>query len=370
MRGRLCLTVAVFALLLTSSACGPSGSLLDSEVVVADAEFPSALAFAPDGRLFYNELKTGNIRVVTAEGRLLAGPFARVEVATNGEWGLLGLAIDPDFPQNHYVYVYYTRPIRRNVAQPVVLRFTDRDSRGVEPTPVFEDLPRTDPPNINHVAGHVHFGPDGALYISIGDFGRDPENAQDLATVKGKILRVDKGNGSPAPGNPSLPSPAADPRIFAYGLRNPFDFAFQPGSGRLYATDNGPDRCDELDLILPGHNYGWPVPYRQGSCRVRQGDQAVLNFHRSGKQPWQHGSPVAPTGLEFASGAAYPKLGDVLLACEWLTGRMWALTLDGGGSRVLEQRLVVRDCRVDVAQDARGVIYYSNSKEIRRLLPR
>ena len=133
----------------TGTALGPN---LRSEVVVADAEFPVSLAFAPDGRLFYNELLTGNIRVVLADGTLLPEPFAHVDVATSepgpgrgGEWGLIGLAVDPDFESNHYVYVYFTKPVEEDVAQPTVMRFTDVANRGLEATVTIGDLPETLP---------------------------------------------------------------------------------------------------------------------------------------------------------------------------------------------------------------------------------
>ncbi len=356
--------------LLTASVCGDGGSLLRSEVVVPDAAFPSALAFAPDGRLFYTELRSGDIRVVTPDGELLPEPFAHMDVASEGEWGLLGIALDPDFQTNHYLYVYFMRPVREKVARPVVLRLTDRDGRGLDPTVVLSDLPRTDPPEINHVAGHLHFGPDGYLYVSIGEFGRDPENSQDLSTVKGKMLRVDGRDGSAPEDNPLLDTPGADPRIYAYGLRNSFDFAFHPVSGKLYASENGPDRCDELNLIVPGRDYGWPSPYLGDTCRTGEGVQPIYNFARPGKQAPESESTVAPTGVEFVAGKVYPTIGDSLLACEWSTGIMRALTLGGpGDAHVLDDRVVVRDCQLDVTTDPDGVIYYSNPGEIRRLLP-
>jgi glucose/arabinose dehydrogenase len=221
------------------------------------------------------------------------------------------------------------------------------------------------------VAGHIHFGPDGYLYVSIGEFGRDPENSQDLSTVKGKILRVNKRDGSPAPDNPFLDTPGADPRIFAYGLRNSFGFTFHPRTGKLYATDNGPVRCDELNLVVPGLDYGWPTPYLSQSCATPQGVQPIYSFARSGKEPWEEESTVAPTGVEFVSGEAYPTLGDSLLACEWSTKILRTLSLGGpGNARVLSDRVVIRDCQLDITQDPSGVIYYSNQDEIRRLIPR
>lgn len=186
-------------------ALPPPTPNVTSEVVVSGAEFPVAIAFAPDGRLFYNELLTGNIRVVQPDGTLLPEPFARVDADTSGrggEWGLLGIALDPDFETSGYVYVYYTKPIETDVAQPTVLRFTDVDNKGTDPTVIVGDLPQTLPEHPGfHVAGNIHFGPDGYLYIAIGEYNM-PWFAQDLTRPEGKILRVDKSGGSAPPDNP------------------------------------------------------------------------------------------------------------------------------------------------------------------------
>lgn len=365
------LTLLLLPPFLLASACGGGdGPLLGSEAVVSEAEFPAALAVAPDGRLFYTELRAGNIRVVSPEGELQPEPFAHIDVAARGEWGLLGLALDPDFADNGYVYVYFMEAIRPNLARPVVMRLTDRDGRGVDATPILDDLPRTDPPNVNHVGGRLRFGPDGYLYVSIGEFGRDRENSQDLSTVKGKILRVSKEDGSPPPDNPFLDAPDIDPRILAYGVRNSFGLVFHPQTGKLYASDNGQDNCDEINLIVPGRDYGWPGPYLLDSCATTHGVQPIYNLARSGKSPWEPGSTVGPTGVEFASGSIYPEVADALLVCDWNTGTMRALQLGGAGdTRVLGERNVTRDCQLDIAQAPDGSIYYSNQSEIRRLIP-
>ncbi|TET18124.1 MAG: hypothetical protein E3J81_00775, partial [Dehalococcoidia bacterium] len=140
--------VAVISLTSVATACGgdetPFG--VRSELVTA-ADQPAAMAFAPDGRLLYAEQLTGNIRVVTAEGELLEEPFAQVEVALYIEWGLTGLALDPDFETNHYVYAFLTEPIDPDtpVGRPAVVRFTDSNNKGVGPKIIVDDLPETLP---------------------------------------------------------------------------------------------------------------------------------------------------------------------------------------------------------------------------------
>ena len=140
---------------------------------------------------------------------------------------------------------------------PRVIRYTDIDGVGTEPTIIVGNLPNTNPETCAHVGGNLHFGPDGYLYISIGNNERTEEAvASDLSSPLGKILRLNKQDGSAAPGNPFENSPGADPRVYAYGLRNPWDFAFHPTTGQIYAPDNGPGNCDELNLITPGSDYG------------------------------------------------------------------------------------------------------------------
>src|SRR3972149_209975 len=134
----IAISCACLSLLFLASACGggekPNPFGVESELVT-DAGFPAYFAFAPDGRLFYGEHETGNIRVVTSDGQLQAEPFAHVDVLIGTEWGLTGLALDPDFEKNRYVYVFYTAPldVDASIGRPTVTRFTDVDNRGVDP---------------------------------------------------------------------------------------------------------------------------------------------------------------------------------------------------------------------------------------------
>jgi glucose/arabinose dehydrogenase len=375
--GILALGVAVLCLATVATACGgdenPFG--VKSELVTA-ADHPAAMAFAPDGRLFYAEQLTGNIRVVTAEGELLEEPFAQVELALYIEWGLTGLALDPDFETNHYVYAFFTEPVDPDtpIGRPAVVRFTDSSNKGVDPEVIVGDLPETLPaaPGFN-ANGRIHFGPDGFLYVSLGDYDT-PELVQDLSNPVGKMLRVSKEDGSPAPDNPFVDDPEADPRIFAYGFREPFDFAFEPGTGQIYGSDNTPVSCEELNLIQPGANYGWPevgeFPY--ADCEASEETKAIHLFAQEGMQPGDFLSMVVVSGLEFVSGDTYPLLGDSLLVCESEseTKLMERLTLSGSEmDQVTAEDVVVEDCQSDIAVSPDGIIYYSNEEEIRRLVP-
>ena len=342
-----------------------------SEIVVTAGDTVTALAFAPDGRLFLTEQNSGNIRIVTAEGQLLAEPFAELDPAIGLEWGVLGIAIDPAFDVNHYVYIYYTQPDgpEPDLAMPVVIRFTDDNDKGVDPT-VIAEFPRANPEIPTHVAGGIHFGPDGYLYISIGDTERQ-ELPQDLSSPFGKILRVTR-EGDPAPENPFIDEPRADPRVYAYGLRNTFAFTFDPESGRIYANDNGPSNCDELNIIEAGGNYGWPesLSTEEVPCENPGAIEPIYHYTRAGKKPQEISSNAAPTGIAFVSGQVYPALGDGLVTCALNTGLMRRLSLaEPDRDEVADDSVVVENCDIAVAVDPAGIIYYSTRTEIYRLLP-
>ncbi len=339
--------------------------------LVTNASFPVAMAFAPDGRLFYNEFLSGKIMVFN-DGR--TSTFAELDILSLGECGLIGLAIDPDYLLNRYVYVYLIEPVlgRDDIGHPVIMRFTDVAGRGADPTVLVGDLPNTNPLVCGHVSGNLVFGPDGYLYFTVGEMEyKDP--SQDLSSPLGKIHRIDKTDGSAAQGNPFESVEDADQRIFAYGLRNTFDFTFNPETGKIYAPENGLGNCDELNIIEMEQNYGHPASSfveERPPCLEREGVTPIYLYSRPGMSPETFTSNVAPTGVHFVSGEVYPTLGSSLLSCEWNTGYMRRLLLDGQDSdQVIDDSVVVEDCRLDITADAEGIIYYSNTGEIRRLLP-
>jgi glucose/arabinose dehydrogenase len=229
------------------------------------------MAFAPDGRLFYGEQYTGTIRVVQADGQPQVEPFAQLQVATAAapDWGLTGLAVDPNFAANHFIYAFYTQPLTSadpatgvgSTARPAIVRFRDENGLGVDQAVISENFPTTDPAhNGINANGRAHFGGDGFLYLSVGDydlFGSEPQRVRSLAEPIGKLLRVNATDSSAAPGNPFSADPAADQRIFAYGFASPF-LHLRSGDA-IYGTDNTTVSCEELNLIEAGGDYSWPV---------------------------------------------------------------------------------------------------------------
>ncbi|GAB4517755.1 MAG: hypothetical protein OHK0046_24630 [Anaerolineae bacterium] len=216
--------------------------------------YPTTMAFAPDGRLFITE-QEGAVRVVK-NGVLLPDPFLTVAVDARGERGLLGIAFDPNFASNQYVYIYYTTaedPIHNRVS-----RFTANGDVAVpgSEVPLLDIAPLSSAQN--HNGGALHFGADGKLYVAVGD-NANAENAERLDTLKGKILRLNP-DGSIPTDNPLMAQTTGDYQaIWAYGLRNPYNFAVQPGTGQIFVNDVGQNTWEEINEGIPGANYGWPA---------------------------------------------------------------------------------------------------------------
>jgi glucose/arabinose dehydrogenase len=220
--------------------------------LAAGLSSPTALELAPDGRVFIAE-KGGALRVVKG-GTLLPTPFVRLNVSTEGERGLLGIAFDPNFTANHYVYVYYTvstSPVHHRIS-----RFT-ADGDVAVPGSEFVVMDLDDTPGWNHDGGAIHFGPDGKLYAGVGENGVG-SNAQTLANRLGKLLRINPDGSIPTDNPFYHQATGANRAIWALGLRNPFSFAFQPGTGRMFINDVGEDTWEEIDDGVAGANYGWP----------------------------------------------------------------------------------------------------------------
>lgn len=253
-----------------------------------------SMAQTSDGRIFINERGTGNVRVINPGWQLASTPFCQVSVQSVGEQGLLGLALDPNFAANQSLYVYYTRFGGTNR----VSRLTNTGS-GCSETVILDNLPTSG----NHNGGIITFGPDGMLYIVIGD-AEIPSSAQNVDSLAGKVLRV-TSNGSPAPGNPFSSSSNAQ-KVYSYGHRNSFGLTFHPSTGVLWESENGPGDNDEVNRIVAGQNYGWPIV-------------GGFTSNTSYKNPIVAYTPViAPTGIIGipASSSVYPSAyrGNLLMA--------------------------------------------------------
>jgi glucose/arabinose dehydrogenase len=216
---------------------------------------PTALGMAPDGRVFVAQ-KGGALRVVK-NNALLSQPFLTVSVNTAGERGLLGVAFDPDFQSNRFVYVYYT-----TASQPVHNRLSRFTASATNPDVAQNgsELPLLDLPALGstvHNGGAIHFGNDGRLYVAVGE-NAVPGNSQSLDTPLGKLLRIDP-SGSIPPDNPFYSqTTGVDRAVWAMGLRNPYNFAVDAATGRIHVNDVGQDAWEEVNFGARAANYGWP----------------------------------------------------------------------------------------------------------------
>jgi plastocyanin len=216
-------------------------------------------------------------------------------------------------------------------------------------TPILPDLPS----GPIHDSGTIRFGPDGKLYVSIGDNDQG-SNAQDLGTLAGKILRVNPDGSIPSD-NPFVGQDGKQGAIWSYGLRNPFSFDFDPVSHQLLATENGPGDNDELDLMVKGGNYGWPpsgYKYKPGIVDPI----AVMN------------PPIGPTGMTFYTGDQIPEWKNDWFYCNYHQGQLRRVRLaPETRDRVVSEEVVKNGCSLNVATGPDGALYYSDPKGIYRI---
>ncbi len=258
------------------------GETVDGELALEAVQdglaFPVSFVPAEDGRIFYNELQRGNVRIIE-DGRLLEQPFVTLEVVTLAETGLLGLALNPSFAADPYVYLYYTYDSGEGIFNRIS-RFKDLGNVAGPEEILMDFIPASS----IHNSGRLLFGPDGKLYASVGD-SREREQAQVPASLRGKILRMNPDGSLPED------NPFGDSYAYVIGIRNVFGMDFTPG-GLLLFTDNGPAGNDEVNRGQPGLNYGWPDV--QGKAQGAVFEDPILVFTPS----------IAPTGLAFYTGTA------------------------------------------------------------------
>ena len=255
------------------------------ETVAANLQIPWSIDWIPDGAALFTE-RGGSLRIIR-DGVLASDPLLSLSVSS-GEGGLLGVAVDPDFGDNHYIYLYYSTRGTDNALINKVVRYQFANGTVTEDRVLMDGIPGAQ----YHDGGRIQFGPDGKLYITTGDAGH-PTLAQDLDSLAGKILRIDRNGAVPAD-NPFVNSP-----VWSFGHRNPQGLDWD-AAGNLVATEHGPSgergrAHDEINLILPGANYGWP--------NVIGGE-----FEEGMREPILHtGSDTwAPSGAEFYDGDRIP----------------------------------------------------------------
>jgi glucose/arabinose dehydrogenase len=250
---RACLIAIIIAAASQAGSAATLPSGFAETLVAGGLSNPTAMAFAPDGRLFVCQ-QGGQVRIIK-NGALLAAPFLTVTTDSNGERGLLGLTFDPNFNTNHWLYIYYT--VTSTPRHNRVSRFTANGDVVVLGSEVvileLNDLSSA----TNHNGGAMHFGEDGKLYIAVGE-NANAANSQTLNNLLGKMLRINSDGSIPSD-NPFFNTATGQNRaIWALGLRNPYTFAFQPVTRRMFINDVGQNAWEEINDGIAGSNYGWP----------------------------------------------------------------------------------------------------------------
>jgi glucose/arabinose dehydrogenase len=267
---------------------GHAPATLKADPVKTGLANPAGFTFLPDGRILYGERSTGRVMLLNPENGNLSVFYTITKVKSNGEQGLLGLAVDPGWPKKPFVYAYATRQVKS--LQNQILKIKVADDQGISQKVIWR-LDTT--PGTYHDGGHIDFGPDRKLYAVVGE-GHNSANAQNLDLDAGKVLRMTRNGSAPAD------NPFEGSRIFTYGLRNSFGFAFDPESGTLWETENGPECVDEINVEHAGENHAW------GSHETCSGSDPG-NTNQDGPEPrilplrW-FTPTIAPTGLAFCEG--------------------------------------------------------------------
>jgi glucose/arabinose dehydrogenase len=304
------------------------------ETMLTGLEVPWSLTFAPDGRLFVTE-RPGRVRIATVGGGselalTLDGVF------TQGEAGLLGLALDPAFSQNGLVYLYYSATVSGGAVNRIV-RYREVNSRLAERVVLLDNIPAA----TIHDGGRLRFGPDGLLYATAGD-AAIPNFAQDVASLGGKILRLNRDGTSP-------PDNRFSSLVYTYGHRNPQGLDWHPTSGDLWAVEHGATGNDEVNAIRAGLNFGWPSI--EGADTI-PGMEPPVTFYNPA---------IAPSGASFYRGQRFPQFAGNLFVATLRGTHLLRLTVDAAGRRVTAQERLLEGTygRIrDVISGPDGNLYF------------
>jgi glucose/arabinose dehydrogenase len=304
------------------------------ETVLTALEIPWSLNFAPDGRLFITE-RPGRVRIASLGG---SSELALTvdDVYAQGEAGVLGLALDPQFAQNRFVYIYHSAVVPGGAVNRIV-RYREVNSRLAERLVLLDNIPAAQ----IHDGGRLRFGPDGLLYATAGD-ANNPNLAQDVASLAGKIIRLNR-DGS-APGDNRFSSP-----VYTYGHRNPQGLDWHPTSGDLWAVEHGAVGNDEVNAIRAGLNFGWPRI--EGSATL-PGMETPATFYNPA---------IAPSGASFYRGQRLPQFVNNLFVATLRGAHLLRLTVDNSTRRVTAQERLLEGTfgRLrDVVSGPDGYVYF------------
>ncbi len=301
---------------------------MEIEVVAENLDTPWGIDFLPDGIIIFTE-RSGKVSILD-DGEVKV--VANLDVSEVSESGLLGIAVDPDFNKNGFVYVYYTHENGNRIS-----RFELNDKFENEFV-LLDNIPNAR----FHDGGRLKFGPDGKLYATTGD-ATIPSSAQDVNSLAGKILRMNKDGIIPKD-NPF------GSYVFSYGHRNPQGLAWHPATNQLYASEHGQTRNDEINIIVKGENYGWPVE----ECEATNYQRSVRCYNEF---------TLAPSGIAFYNNNLY---------VAGLRGtQLRKIVFDKDGKTILNEEELFNDLgRIREVVEHDGYLYIATSNRDGRGIPK
>lgn len=367
---------ATLPMLLLGTACAQpvdgdlssEAGMIRVETVTGDLSHPWAIAFLPEGGMLVTE-REGRLRHVSGEGTLSAPLSGVPAVETAGQGGLLDVALDPDFAANRLVYLSFSEGGDGGNSTAVARGRLSEDLTALDAVEViFSQSPKVD--SSGHFGSRLVFDRDGNLFVTLGDrqSGAFRGEAQNLGSHIGKIVRI-RPDGSVPDDNPFVGRAGALPEIWAYGIRNSQAAALHPETGLLWEIEHGPRGGDELNVIRPGENYGWPVVtlgVEYSGLTVGDGLKTAPGMIDA-IYSW---TPViAPSGMLFYSGEAFPEWRGNLFVGGLASTALVRLELDG--ERVVHEERILEPLKQrirDVAEGPDGALYVATDEDEGRIL--
>jgi glucose/arabinose dehydrogenase len=314
------------------------GVRVQVDTVVSNLEVPWAMSFAPDGRLFVTE-RPGRVRIFDLSTSTSELALTLDDVSRQGEAGLLGLALAPDFAASRHVYLYYTAETGNSTVNRIV-RYREVGGRLAERAILLDNIPAA----VIHDGGRLRFGPDGLLYATAGD-AANSALAQDQASLAGKFLRLERDGTTPRS------NPFGSP-VFSWGHRNPQGFDWHPSTREIWATEHGNSGNDEINVIRIGVNFGWPTI--EGAQTFPNMEPPVTSFSPS----------IAPSGAAFYQGTRFPSFVGNLFAATLRGTHLLRVVVDAPARRITRQERLLDGAlgRLrDVIVGPDGYIYISTN---------